>query len=196
MNTDVRKTLKNIALVSVCSFVFAFSMVPLYNIACEKIFGIKMEKGPTGEETLAGAVVNKERKITVQFDGTVNSKLPWEFQPTQLSMEVVPGKMYDTHYVARNKATYAVVGNAAPSVAPISASSFFNKTECFCFTEQLLQAGEQRDMPVRFIVNPNLPDDVHTLTLSYTFFINDKATASANQPGAAVAAALPALSQP
>lgn len=179
MQTSVQKTLKNIALVSVCSFVFAFSMVPLYNIACEKIFGIKMEKGPTGEETLAGARINKERKVTVEFDGTVNSKLPWDFQPSQLTMEVVPGKMYDARYVARNKASYAVVGNAAPSVAPISASSYFNKTECFCFTEQLLQAGEQREMPVRFVVNPNLPDDVHTITLSYTFFINDKATALA-----------------
>jgi cytochrome c oxidase assembly protein subunit 11 len=115
----------------------------------------------------------------VQFDGTVNSKLPWDFKPAQLSMEVVPGKMYDANYIAKNRAGYAIVGNAAPSVAPMTASSFFNKTECFCFTEQLLKAGEQRDMPVRFIVNPNLPADVHTITLSYTFFINDKATAAA-----------------
>ncbi len=188
MTPDVRKTLKNIALISVCAFVFAFSMVPLYNIACEKIFGIKMEKGPTGEETLAGTKINKERKITVEFDGTVNSKLPWSFQPSQLTMEVIPGKMYDTHYVAKNNALYAVVGNAAPSVAPISASSFFNKTECFCFTEQLLKAGEQRDMPVRFVINPNLPEDVHTITLSYTFFINDKATALLKAPSSSLTA--------
>ncbi|HNV83561.1 MAG TPA: cytochrome c oxidase assembly protein [Arenimonas sp.] len=182
MKPEVRKTLKNVALISVCSFAFAFSMVPLYNIACEKIFGIKMEKGPTGEETLAGAKINKNRKITVEFDGTVNSKLPWDFQPSQLTMEVVPGKMYDTHYIAKNNAPYAVVGNAAPSVTPVVASSFFNKTECFCFTQQLLKAGEQRDMPVRFVINPNLPEDVHTITLSYTFFINDKATALAKAP--------------
>jgi len=188
MKLEVHKTLKNIALISVCSFVFAFSMVPLYNIACEKIFGIKMEKGPTGEETLVGAKLNKERKITVEFDATVNSKLPWSFQPSQLTMEVIPGKMYDTHYVAKNNASYAVVGNAAPSVAPITASSFFNKTECFCFTEQLLTAGEQRDMPVRFVINPNLPEDVHTITLSYTFFINDKATALLAAPSSSLTA--------
>ena len=182
MKPEIRQTFKKITLISVCSFVFAFSMVPLYNIACEKIFGIKMEKGPTGEETLAGTRINKERKIRVEFDGTVNSKLPWNFQPSQLTMEVIPGKMYSTHYIAKNNANYAVVGNAAPSVAPISASSFFNKTECFCFTEQLLKAGEQRDMPVRFVINPNLPDDVHTITLSYTFFINDKATALLKAP--------------
>jgi cytochrome c oxidase assembly protein subunit 11 len=179
MNTDIRNTLKKILLVSAGSFVFAFSMVPLYNIACEKIFGIRMEKTPSGQTVMADVDINKDRKITVQFDGTVNSKLPWDFKPTQLSMEVVPGKMYDTTYIAKNRADYAVVGNAAPSVAPMNASSFFNKTECFCFTEQLLKAGETRDMPVRFIVNPNLPSDVHTITLSYTFFINDKATAAA-----------------
>jgi cytochrome c oxidase assembly protein subunit 11 len=179
MNTDIRTTLKKILLVSAGSFVFAFSMVPLYNIACEKIFGIRMEKTASGQTVMADVDINKDRKITVQFDGTVNSKLPWDFKPTQLSMEVVPGKMYDTTYIAKNRADYAVVGNAAPSVAPMNASSFFNKTECFCFTEQLLKAGEARDMPVRFIVNPNLPSDVHTITLSYTFFINDKATAAA-----------------
>jgi len=178
MKPEVRKTLKNIALISVCSFVFAFSMVPLYNIACEKVFGIKMEKGPTGEETIAGAKIDSARKVIVEFDGTVNSKLPWDFKPSQLTMEVIPGKMYDAHYTAKNRATYDVVGNAAPSITPVTASSFFQKTECFCFTQQMLKAGEQRDMPVRFVVNPNLPDDVHTITLSYTFFINDKATAA------------------
>ena len=134
-----------------------------------------------GVKTMAYKI-NKNRKITVEFDGTVNSKLPWDFQPSQLTMEVVPGKMYDTHYIAKNNAPYAVVGNAAPSVTPVVASSFFNKTECFCFTQQLLKAGEQRDMPVRFVINPNLPEDVHTITLSYTFFINDKATALAKAP--------------
>jgi cytochrome c oxidase assembly protein subunit 11 len=184
MNTDIQKTLKKILLVSVCSFVFAFSMVPLYNIACEKVFGIRLEKGPSGQQVLADARIDENRKVLVQFDGTVNSKLPWDFKPAQLSMEVVPGKMYDAKYYAKNRASYTVVGNAAPSVAPVNASSFFNKTECFCFTQQLLKAGEQRDMPVRFIINPNLPADVHTIILSYTFFINDKATAEARASNA------------
>ena len=184
MNADIKKTLKKVMLVSVCSFVFAFSMVPLYNIACEKVFGIRLEKGPSGQQELAGTKIDETRKVIVEFDGTVNSKLPWDFKPSQLTMEIVPGKMYDAHYVAKNRADYSIVGNAAPSVAPVTASSFFNKTECFCFTEQLLKPGEQRDMPVRFIVNPNLPADVHTITLSYTFFINDKATAAAKASNA------------
>ena len=172
-----RKTFRTIVMVSLGSFVFAFSMVPLYQIACEKVFGIKLEQGPAGESRVAGMQVDESRTVVVEFDGTVNSKLPWDFKPSQLRMEVVPGKPYEATYVARNTSDHAIVGNAAPSVAPSTASTFFNKTECFCFTEQLLQPGEERVMPVRFIVDPALPANVGTLTLSYTFFSNDAATA-------------------
>ena len=177
MKPDSLKTFRTIALVSAASFVFAFSLVPLYRIACEKVFGIKLEQGPAGEKQVAGLQVDESRTVTIEFDATVNSKLPWDFKPTQLTMQVHPGKMYEMNYVARNVSDHAIVGNAAPSVAPSTASTFFNKTECFCFTEQLLAAGEERLMPVRFIVDPALPDNVQTLTLSYTFFSNDAATA-------------------
>lgn len=177
MNTTSLKTFKTIAMVSAASFVFAFSLVPLYRIACEKVFGIKLEQGPTGEAKVAGLQVDESRTVLIEFDATVNSKLPWEFKPTQLTMQVHPGKMYEMNYIARNISDHSIVGNAAPSVAPSTASTFFNKTECFCFTEQLLAAGEERLMPVRFIVDPALPDNVQTLTLSYTFFSNDAATA-------------------
>src|SRR5688572_9030637 len=176
MQPSSTKTFRTIALVSAGSFVFAFSMVPLYRIACEKVFGIKLEQGPAGETRLAGVEADVARTVTVEFDGTVNSKLPWAFEPRQLTMQVHPGQAYEATYVARNTADHAIVGNAAPSVAPSVASSYFSKTECFCFTEQLLQAGEEREMPVRFIVDPALPDNVTTITLSYTFFSNDVAT--------------------
>ena len=172
-----KKTFRTIALVSAGSFVFAFSMVPLYRIACEKVFGIKLEQVAAGEAKLAGIEENVARTVTIEFDGTVNSKLPWAFAPQQLTMQVHPGRMYEANYLARNTADHAIVGNAAPSVAPSVASTYFNKTECFCFTEQLLQAGEERAMPVRFVVDPALPDYVTTITLSYTFFSNDAATA-------------------
>ena len=177
MNDSSKKTFRTIALVSAGSFVFAFSMVPLYRIACEKVFGIKLEQGAAGEARLAGIEEDVARTVTVEFDGTVNSKLPWAFAPQQLTMQVHPGRMYEASYVARNTSDHAIVGNAAPSVAPSVASTYFNKTECFCFTEQLLQAGEERAMPVRFVVDPALPDYVTTITLSYTFFSNDAATA-------------------
>ena len=175
--TASKKTFRTIALVSAGSFVFAFSMVPLYRIACEKVFGIKLEQGAAGEARLAGIEEDATRTVTIEFDGTVNSKLPWAFAPEQLTMQVHPGRMYEASCVARNTSDHAIVGNAAPSVAPSVASTYFNKTECFCFTEQLLQAGEERAMPVRFVVDPALPDYVTTITLSYTFFSNDAATA-------------------
>lgn len=189
MKPSALKTFRTIALVSAASFVFAFSLVPLYRIACEKVFGIKLEQGPAGEAQVAGLQVDESRTITIEFDATVNSKLPWEFKPTQLTMQVHPGKMYEMNYIARNIADHAIVGNAAPSVAPSTASTYFNKTECFCFTEQLLAAGEERLMPVRFIVDPALPDNVQTLTLSYTFFSNDAATARLGEGAHAPAAA-------
>ena len=190
MTPELSRTLKRIALISAGSFVFAFSMVPLYRVACEKVFGIKLanEAGDAGAVTTQPAIA---RKVLVQFDGTVNSKLPWAFKPRQLTMQVRPGQAYTASYVARNLADHAIVGNAAPSVAPSVASSYFSKTECFCFTEQLLQAGEEREMPVRFIVDPALPDNVTTITLSYTFFGNDAATAKLAHGAAAVARTAP-----
>ncbi|MFY2763681.1 cytochrome c oxidase assembly protein [Arenimonas sp. MALMAid1274] len=174
---SVKSSLRTIVVVSVMSFVGTFALVPLYYIACEKVFGIKLEEGPAGEQHVAGLVVDESRVVTVEFDGTVNSKLPWAFKPQQLSMKVTPGRMYEANYIARNTSDHAIVGNAAPSVAPSTASTFFNKTECFCFTEQLLLSGEERLMPVRFIVDPDLPAHISTITLSYTFFSNDTATA-------------------
>jgi cytochrome c oxidase assembly protein subunit 11 len=177
MNPEMSRTLRRIALISAGSFVFAFSLVPLYDAACEKVFGIKLERGAAGAGQLAGVRPDDTRTVRVQFDGTVNSKLAWDFRPSQTAMEVHPGRQYEATFVARNRAGEAIVGNAAPSIAPNQASGYFTKTECFCFTQQVLAAGEQRLMPVRFIVNPALPADVGTITLSYTFYRNDEATA-------------------
>ena len=160
--------------VSLAAFAFAFSLVPLYRIACEKVFGIRLEQGPAAGAVASGVV--QDRWVTVQFDGGVNSKLPWQFKPEQVSMRVQPGKQYEALYYARNTSGKPIVGSAVPSVAPARASGYFNKTECFCFTAQTLQAGEAREMPVRFIVDPALPAGVKTITLSYTFFKNDTLT--------------------
>ena len=172
--------------VSLAAFAFTFSLVPLYRIACEKVFGIRLEQGPG--EAKAAAMAPKARTVTVQFDGGVNSKLPWAFHPEQLTMQVVPGELNETMYFARNDSARAIVGSAVPSVAPSRASGYFTKTECFCFTAQTLQAGESRDMPVRFIVDPNLPSDIGTITLSYTFFKNEALT---TQLGAGKASSSP-----
>jgi cytochrome c oxidase assembly protein subunit 11 len=173
--------------VALLAFAFTFSLVPLYRLACEKVFGVRLSRSAIGDAQATAPSTAKGRVITVQFDGSTNSKLPWEFSPKQVSMQVRVGQQYATSYFARNTSAHTVVGSAVPSVAPARASGYFGKTECFCFTAQTLQAGEARDMPVRFIVDPNLPADISTLTLSYTFFKNDALTAQALQrkPGVA-----------
>ena len=161
--------------VALAVFVLTFSLVPLYRIACEKVFGVRLERGARAAVAEQGAA--QKRTVRVEFNGGVNSKLPWAFHPEKLTMDVVPGELNEALYFARNDSGHALVGSAVPSVAPARASGYFNKTECFCFTAQTLQAGEQREMPVRFIVDPNLPADVKTITLSYTFYKNDALTA-------------------
>ena len=174
-------------LVAVAAFAFSFALVPLYRIACEKVFGIRLQQGPADAQA-AVLQPGRERWVTVQFDGGVNSKLPWQFKPERMSMRVQPGKQYEALYLARNTSGRPIVGSAVPSVAPARASGYFNKTECFCFTAQTLQAGEAREMPVRFIVDPALPAAVKTITLSYTFFKNDTLTEElAAGPGHAAA---------
>lgn len=183
--------LTKMVVVAIGAFALTFALVPLYRIACEKVFGIRLER--TASVGAQDAKAAAKRVITVQFDGGVNSKLPWEFSPNKVTMQVVPGELYETTYHARNTSERTVVGSAVPSVAPARASGYFSKTECFCFTAQTLKAGEVRDMPVRFIVDPNLPADVKTITLSYTFFKNDTLTAQAQ--GTVQAAPVP-LSAP
>ena len=161
--------------VALAAFAFTFALVPLYRIACEKVFGVRLEKGPV--EGTAKTAADHARWVTVQFDGGVNSKLPWAFRPEQETMRVHPGQQYEAKFFARNASDHAIVGNAVPSIAPSRASGYFSKTECFCFTAQTLDAGESRDMPVRFIVDPDLPRDVNTITLSYTFYKNVALTA-------------------
>ncbi|MGH8030866.1 MAG: cytochrome c oxidase assembly protein [Luteimonas sp.] len=177
--------------VALAAFAFAFALVPLYRIACEKVFGVRLESTAIGAARAAALETgrNDNRLITVEFDGGVNSKLPWAFRPEQATMRVRPGQQYQTLFYARNNGRRAIVGNAVPSIAPARASGYFSKTECFCFTAQTLAAGEARDMPVRFIVAPDLPKDVTTITLSYTFFKNDALSARLAAPSASSAAA-------
>jgi cytochrome c oxidase assembly protein subunit 11 len=165
-----------LAVVAVAMFGFGYLLVPLYDKFCE-ITGIG---GRTGDavvaETLTGEV-DYSRLVTVHFDANVNSALPWRFEPTEQMMQVHPGKLYETSYIAFNRSDRPVVAQAVPSVSPGQASLYFNKTECFCFTEQLLGPGESRDMPVRFVVDPNLPERTSLVTLSYIIYQNDEATA-------------------
>jgi cytochrome c oxidase assembly protein subunit 11 len=184
-----RGVLKTAAIVVACAFLFGFAMVPLYRVVCEHVLGIKLAQGAVDQGAVAGLVEDTGRTVTVQFVTGVNSKLPWTFASETASVEVHPGKLTEAWFDARNNSGGDIVGNAVPSIAPSNASLYFNKTECFCFTEQVLKAGESRRMPVRFFVDPRLPRDVRELTLSYTFYANEVATRRLSETGSPLPAA-------
>lgn len=173
-----KKVLKIGVAVAVLMVGFGFALVPLYDIICD-ITGLNGKTGVIAAEDVVETTT--DHTVIVQFDGTVNSDLPWSFKPQQFSMEVVPGKLYHTEYIARNISGDDVTGQAVPSVAPNEASIYFSKTECFCFTEQLLTPGEEKNMPVTFIVSSDIPKDIDVLTLSYTFFNKNRMTTAEKQ---------------
>ncbi len=158
----------------VAMFGFGFLLVPLYDVFCD-ITGVNGKTDDRPAQVVEAP--DPDRLVTVEFLGSVNQNAPWEFRPSVTKMQVHPGKLYDTTFFARNLADEAVVGQAVPSVSPGQAAKYFQKTECFCFTDQAFAAGEGRDMPVRFILDPAIPAHVETVTLSYTFFATNKVAA-------------------
>jgi len=170
-----RSLVVQLLIMAVAMFGFGFLLVPLYDVFCE-ITGF-------GGRTNAVAAVVEEapdltREIRVEFVTTVNEYAQFEFAADADSMTVSPGKMYYATFTAKNLAAVQKVAQAVPSVAPVSAAEHFTKIECFCFTSQEFMANEERAMPLQFIVNPDLPDYVDTITLQYTFF--DTAPVAAN----------------
>ena len=159
-----------------------YALVPLYEVFCE-VTGLNGKTGVIAEARAKRVQEDTERWVTVEFDANVNSALPWQFGPVVRRMRVHPGEIARTRYYVENRSGYPVTGQAVPSVVPALASRHFDKVECFCFSRQTLQAGERRDMPVRFVVHPELPANVSTVTLSYTFFeAPDRQTGTAAEP--------------
>ena len=172
-----RRLIASLLVVVVGAFAFGYALVPLYDVFCELTgFG-----GRTNAETVA--VVERPdygREIRVEFMTTVNSYAPFEFAAEADSMTVTPGKMYFATFTAKNLTEDHKVAHAVPSVAPVSAAEYFVKIECFCFNSQDFQAGEEKAMPLQFIVNPDLPEYVDTITLGYTFFDTTEIASSNN----------------
>lgn len=161
-------------------FGFGFAMVPLYNVFCD-VLGIRLEDG-TGQVTQAEAdkvVPAEDRWVTVHMDTSVDQYLPWQFAAQDKFVKVRVGELAETLFDAVNEADHPVIGRAVPSVAPAEASIYFAKTECFCFTQQELAAGEKKEMPVKFMLDPALPDDIKVVTLSYRFYPMDNDTTAA-----------------
>lgn len=158
-----------LGLLAFAMFGFGYALVPLYNVLCS-VTGINGKTGQMTESAATHLQVDQNRLVTVEFDTNVNSELPWSFKPDVNSMVVNPGKLTDVYFTVENNSDQAILAQAIPSVAPQIASLYFNKTECFCFSQQTLQPHERKDMLVRFVVVPGLPEEISTLTLSYTFF--------------------------
>lgn len=148
-------------------FAFSFSLVPLYDVFCELTgFGGRTNTAPVAVSEQA----DESRLITIQFTTTVNEYAPYDFEPSVTSMQVQPGKLYDAEFIAANLTDEMRVGQAIPSVYPSKAGAHLKKTECFCFNNQPFEAGESKAMPLRFMIDRELPEYIDTITLSYTFF--------------------------
>jgi len=174
VNTPVgpshRKLVRKLVLLAIGMFGFGFAMWPLYGVFCDLTGlggrGVKVAEQNSNLEL-------SDRQVRIRFDATVNSSLPWAFKALQKSETVTLGEMSEALYLAENSTDQPIVGQAIYNVTPPEASLYFVKTECFCFTQQILQANESREMPVYYFIQQDLPEYIKEITLSYTFFRNE-----------------------
>lgn len=173
MAVDNKKQFRTVAILSsmvFCMFVFGFALVPLYKLICD-VTGINNLDSTGGRVTLEEVSKMKEatgRLVTMEFDSTVNGGAPFELEPMVRKMQVTPGKVMEMEYQITNLSSEYVVTQSVPSVTPWQANEYLKKVECFCFTQQPLQAGETKKMLLRFSVDPEIPEEYRVITLSYT----------------------------
>ena len=176
-----RRLVRRLALIAVGMFGFGFALVPLYSVFCE-ITGLQ-GRGVT-VDTAAAGLAPSDRSVEVRFIATTHSGLHWDFRPGENIKSVRLGELSHTQYIATNLRDEPVAGRATFNVVPPEASLYFVKTECFCFSRQLLAADESREMPVYFYVQPDLPENIREITLAYTFYRNDDDAAALSQSAA------------
>ena len=175
LRQDNRRMLAKLAVIAVAMFGFGYALVPLYRAVCEAL-GINVlsraelaqRQDDVSGRAAANSQIDVSRTVTVEFDA--NAHGPWSFRPAQRAVDVHPGQLVTVMYEFRNLQDRAMVAQAVPSYAPRQAAAHFNKLECFCFNQYTLAPGESRQWPVVFVIDPRLPGDVRTITLSYTFF--------------------------
>ena len=177
LSSDNRRMLAKLLVVVVAMFGFGYALVPMYKAICDAL-GINVltlsEQRSSGglwgsaAKANGNGQVDMSRTVTVEFDA--NARGPWDFKPAQSSVQVHPGELATVVYEFKNIQNRTMVAQAIPSYAPHQASAHFNKLECFCFSEHQLAPGQSRSWPVTFVIDPKLPKDVTTITLSYTFF--------------------------
>jgi cytochrome c oxidase assembly protein subunit 11 len=162
-----------LTIIPILMFGFGFALVPLYDVFCD-ITGLNGKTGRVEASQIDASLVDRSRTIEVRFLANTNAGLPWSFEPLVKKMEVHPGQVYEATFQVRSSSGEVTLGQAIPSVSPGLAAEYFNKTECFCFSQQELAAYESRDMPLRFIVGSEISDKIEQITLSYTFFSIDR----------------------
>jgi cytochrome c oxidase assembly protein subunit 11 len=163
-----RRLVRGLAVMTAASFAFGWALIPLYQVFC-RIAGVGNAEARAGAVNATEAI-DANRQVTIEFVADPASVGSFAFRPKVASMQVHPGKLYDTAFYARNLTGDASVAQAVPSISPTVAAKFFHKTQCFCFSPQHFGAEEARDMPVRFIVDPQLPRYVDKITVAYTIF--------------------------
>jgi cytochrome c oxidase assembly protein subunit 11 len=177
LRSDNLRMVGKLLVVAALMFGFGYALVPIYRAICEAL-GINVlsvaervsqrDAGLVGKTGKVNTQVDRSRTITVEFDANVRG--PWDFKPAVRSMEVHPGELMTVMYEFQNIQNRTMAAQAIPSYAPKQAGAHFNKLECFCFSEYTLAPGEKKQWPVAFVIDPKLPRDVRTITLSYTFF--------------------------
>ncbi len=165
---DNRRLTGQLWLMAACAFGFGFALVPLYGVLCDVTGYGNREKLRAASQVIEAPV--GDRRVTVEMISATPTFGSWEFHPVVASMEVEPGRLYETKFYAKNLQPQAVTGQAIPSIAPSQATRYFHKTECFCFTPQHFEGLEGREMSVRFIVDPALPANVDRVTLAYSMY--------------------------
>ncbi len=165
-----------LVVICVLMFGFGYALDPLYQAFCRITgFGGKTD---VINEAVAQSAVLENREVEVSFTSHSSTNLPWEFKPLTRSMSINVGEVREAKFYVKNVSNRAITGMATFNVTPPRAGFHFKKTECFCFTEQVMQPGEEKEMVVRFLLDTDLPEDVQELTLSYTFFDNTKYASS------------------
>jgi cytochrome c oxidase assembly protein subunit 11 len=172
LDRENRKMVGKLLVVAAGMFAFGYALIPIYKHVCEalgiNILALSEQQVPGGAAARGNTQVDTSRVITVEFDA--NAHGPWEFKPAQSSIRVHPGELATVMYEFQNVQNRRMSAQAIPSYAPRNAAAHFNKIECFCFNQYTLEPGEKKQWPVAFVIDPKLPKDVKTITLSYTFF--------------------------
>jgi cytochrome c oxidase assembly protein subunit 11 len=153
---------------SLGAFAFGYALVPLYDVLCD-VTGFGNERR-LAQRSVIATTPDPSRTIVIEFLAELPSAGSWQFRPVVQSIKIHPGQLYTADFIAKNLTGHDTVAQAVPALAPTKAAPYFHKTECFCFTPQKFKLGEERVLPVRFVVDPAIPPDMDRITLAYTFY--------------------------